>query len=49
MLPSPPRRYPAGASQCFAVQQLAENELGLSMYFQHETAAMLKDRLAAGN
>jgi DNA helicase HerA-like ATPase len=41
-------RSTAGASFCFAVQQLAENELGLSMYFQHETAAMLKDRLAAG-
>lgn len=38
----------AGASLCFAVQQLATNELGLSMYYQHETAAMLKDWLVAG-
>jgi hypothetical protein len=34
----------AGASFCFAVQQLARNELGLSMYYQHETAVMLKKR-----
>jgi hypothetical protein len=38
----------AGASFCFAVQQLAGAALGLSMYYQHETAAMLKKQLYAG-
>jgi hypothetical protein len=38
-----------GASLCFAIQQLAGAELGLSMYYQHETAAMLKRQLAAEN
>ena len=37
----------AGASFCFAVQQLARSELGLSMYYQYETAAMLKKRFYA--
>ncbi len=36
-----------GAGFCFAVQQMAKPELGLSMYYQYETAAILAKMLAA--
>jgi len=36
-----------GAAFCFAVQQLADSDLGLAMYYQHEVADMVKKRLLA--
>jgi DNA helicase HerA-like ATPase len=36
-----------GASFCFAVQQLADSDLSVAMYYQHEVAGMMKRRLAA--
>ena len=35
-----------GASFCFAIQQFASSELGLSIYNQHEMAGMLKKQVA---
>jgi hypothetical protein len=37
----------AGASLCFAIQQLATSDLALSMYFQHEMSVMLKQRITS--
>ena len=35
-----------GASFCFGVQQFANAQLALAMYYQHQMAAMLKERIA---
>jgi len=43
----PDRDSMMGASFCFAVQQLADSDLGIAMYYQYELAAMMKRRLAA--
>lgn len=37
-----------GASFCFVVQQMANADLALAMYYQHEMAVMIKERLTAG-
>jgi hypothetical protein len=35
-----------GASFCFGVQQFANAQMALAMYYQHQMAAMLKERIA---